>query len=462
MRLYPEPRPSRRGRPRNDVPRSAKTKSVRLKSRPKFVSSGRMHITTREAMTCGRPRHKPLNAMPRTTMPREPGSKALWPRDLTSVPRPMAPSEPRSHVPRPAEKHRPIHHPSDHTGRPRNHPATTVLITTRPDCPADRPDRPSERRGRPEAVFEAQSAQFKPKAGADLARLGFFHIKVLTRQCRSKVNNAMQHHVSTASRQHRDSIGIAAHHRAGEKTLKKVNQGSKMGLPPDDPNTGLQSELGADGNPIVHPVEVDATNGHQQALTSRRTATRPKVAKLHRDLNAISSKVHGATSSTPDYTEILADTQKIGDSKTVTSISSMEEASIPSRRCLQNRYHLKNARPQPVSSKHDPEKTSVVKARPQPVSSKHDPEKTSVAKARPQPVSSKHDPVKTIVAEARPQPVSSKHDPEKTSVAKAQLMAGLDCLKFSQFINPTNELQVHSRVVVGVEHEEEVFSLNTL
>ncbi|CAA7034278.1 unnamed protein product [Microthlaspi erraticum] len=42
-----------------------------------------------------------------------------------------------------------------------------------------------------------------------------------------------------------------------------------------------------------------------------------------------------------------------------------------------------------------------------------------------------------------------------------KLMAGLDCLKFSQFINPTNELQVHSRVVVGVEHEEEVFSLNT-
>ncbi|CAA7015014.1 unnamed protein product [Microthlaspi erraticum] len=33
--------------------------------------------------------------------------------------------------------------------------------------------RPSERRGRPEAVFEAQSAQFKPKAGADLARLAF-------------------------------------------------------------------------------------------------------------------------------------------------------------------------------------------------------------------------------------------------------------------------------------------------
>ncbi|CAA7015295.1 unnamed protein product [Microthlaspi erraticum] len=429
--------------------------SVRLKSRPKFASGRSHHDPGNNAR--GRPSHN-HSATPRTTMPasREQSLAAAQPSRTTADASVRAGSRPTSGRetstnPPPVRPHRPTEKSSGHDRSDRHDPMS-----------GRRPDRPSERRGRPEAVFEAQSAQFKPKAGADLARLGFFHIKVLTRQCRSKVNNAMQHHVSTASRQHRDSIGIAAHHRAGEKTLKKVNQGSKMGLPPDDPNTGLQSELGADGNPIVHPVEVDATNGHQQALTSRRTATRPKVAKLHRDLNAISSKVHGATSSTPDYTEILADTQKIGDSKTVTSISSMEEASIPSRRCLQNRYHLKNARPQPVSSKHDPEKTSVVKARPQPVSSKHDPEKTSVAKARPQPVSSKHDPVKTIVAEARPQPVSSKHDPEKTSVAKAQLMAGLDCLKFSQFINPTNELQVHSRVVVGVEHEEEVFSLNTL
>ncbi|CAA7059719.1 unnamed protein product [Microthlaspi erraticum] len=75
-------------------------------------------------------------------------------------------------VPRPAEK------PSAKSSsvRPRRptmkHPATTVPTRPRPDCPADRPDRPSERRGRPEAVFEAQSAQFKPKAGADLARLG--------------------------------------------------------------------------------------------------------------------------------------------------------------------------------------------------------------------------------------------------------------------------------------------------
>ncbi|CAA7048590.1 unnamed protein product [Microthlaspi erraticum] len=55
-----------------------------------------------------------------------------------------------------------------------------------------------------------------------------------------------------------------------------------------------------------------------------------------------SSKVHGATSSTPDNTEILAEKQKIGDSKTVTSVSSMAETSPSSRRCLQNRHHLKN------------------------------------------------------------------------------------------------------------------------
>ncbi|CAA7021243.1 unnamed protein product [Microthlaspi erraticum] len=47
----------------------------------------------------------------------------------------------------------------------------------RPDCPADRPDRLSECCGRPEAVFEVQSAQFKPKAGADLARLARHHEK---------------------------------------------------------------------------------------------------------------------------------------------------------------------------------------------------------------------------------------------------------------------------------------------
>ncbi|CAA7034292.1 unnamed protein product [Microthlaspi erraticum] len=78
-------------------------------------------------------------------------------------------------------------------GRKKAHvrPRTIGQIPIRPTTPADRHNirprpfrldqdptvRPSERRGRPEAVFEAQSAQFKPKAGADLARLGLaaFH-----------------------------------------------------------------------------------------------------------------------------------------------------------------------------------------------------------------------------------------------------------------------------------------------
>ncbi|CAA7034305.1 unnamed protein product [Microthlaspi erraticum] len=160
-------RPNRTaGWPRNDVPRSAKTISVRLKSRPK--SNPADHVTTRETSR-GRPSHN-LHATPRTTMPREPGSKASRPRNLLTY-HGRCPSEPgrTSHV-RP-RNHRPI--PSVRPRRPTvNHPATTVPTRPRPDCPADRPDRPSERRGRPEAVFEAQSAQFKPKAGADLARLG--------------------------------------------------------------------------------------------------------------------------------------------------------------------------------------------------------------------------------------------------------------------------------------------------
>ncbi|CAA7016293.1 unnamed protein product [Microthlaspi erraticum] len=149
-----------------------------------------------------------------------------------------------------------------------------------------------------------------------------------------------------------------------------------MAPPADDPSTRLQSQLGADGNPIVHPVEVDATNGHVNpppppvpdveapvttaALTAAmqgfaaqiaaemqaqqqkyndkidslhvtsdgRTATR-QVAKLRRNLDAINSKVHSATSSTPDNTGILTETQKIGDSKTVTSISSLAETPPP-------------------------------------------------------------------------------------------------------------------------------------
>ncbi|CAA7020248.1 unnamed protein product [Microthlaspi erraticum] len=143
--------------------------SVRLKSRPKSKPSA--DHATRPGKHCPAVGQAKRHATPRTTMPREPGNKPRG-RATFRVPRPMHPSEPgrTSHV-RP-RNHRPnlIRRPSRPTMK---HPATTVPTRPRPDCPADRPDRPSERRGRPEAVFEAQSAQFKPKAGADLARLAF-------------------------------------------------------------------------------------------------------------------------------------------------------------------------------------------------------------------------------------------------------------------------------------------------
>ncbi|CAA7062277.1 unnamed protein product [Microthlaspi erraticum] len=138
-RLYresaPKPRsPAGRG---THVPRSAKTVSVRLKSRPKSKTA--RPIT----------QHDPGNIVPRSAkshptpaahdQPREPGNKASRPRN-PRVPRPMHPSEPGKNVPRPAEK------PSakSQSARPRrptvNHPATTVPTRPRPDCPADRPD----------------------------------------------------------------------------------------------------------------------------------------------------------------------------------------------------------------------------------------------------------------------------------------------------------------------------------
>ncbi|CAA7027488.1 unnamed protein product [Microthlaspi erraticum] len=136
--------------------------SVRLKSRPKFN-----HPAERI--------HDPGNNVPRSAKPRtshtahdraRAGKNASRPRNLTRTTADVRPSRENVRV------------------RPRN--IGQILI--RPTTTADREtsghdrsdstndpisDRPSERRGRPEAVFEAQSAQFKPKAGADLARLAF-------------------------------------------------------------------------------------------------------------------------------------------------------------------------------------------------------------------------------------------------------------------------------------------------
>ncbi|CAA7046320.1 unnamed protein product [Microthlaspi erraticum] len=110
--------------------------------RPKFDSSGRSRITTRETMSRGRPT-TPLTTAAHDHAARA-GKQRLAAARRNSRTTADAPSEPGSHVPRPAEKHRPILHPSDHAGRPRNHPATTVPIdhdpTVRPTVPTDRPN----------------------------------------------------------------------------------------------------------------------------------------------------------------------------------------------------------------------------------------------------------------------------------------------------------------------------------
>ncbi|CAA7056596.1 unnamed protein product [Microthlaspi erraticum] len=133
--------------------------SVRLKSRPKFQTTGRSRITTRETLSRGRPSQR-STAHDRARA----GNKASRPRNLR-VPRPMHPSEPGKNVPRPAENHRPNLIRST-TPADRESIRPTVPTRPRPDCPADRPARPSQRRGRPEALFEAHlcfQARLNPK-----------------------------------------------------------------------------------------------------------------------------------------------------------------------------------------------------------------------------------------------------------------------------------------------------------
>ncbi|CAA7052889.1 unnamed protein product [Microthlaspi erraticum] len=170
-RPYRESAPTAQtGWPRNECSALGQTMSVRLKSRPKSKPLGRSRITTRETQPAvGQP--QPATPQPRTTKAREPG---VTPRGRATphVPartlRPTRETMPASGRRFPSANS----YPPDHAGRRHNIRPRPFRLGQRPDCPADRPDRPSERRGRPEAVFEAQSAQFKPKAGADLARLG--------------------------------------------------------------------------------------------------------------------------------------------------------------------------------------------------------------------------------------------------------------------------------------------------
>ncbi|CAA7045146.1 unnamed protein product [Microthlaspi erraticum] len=156
-------RPAGRG---TNVPRSAKT------VRPTEVSA---KVPSHRPIT----HHDPGNIVPRSAKQRHatPRTTKRASRETSLaaaqlVPRTTADASVRAgkNVPRPAEK------PSAkfiRPTKPADRETSGPTVPTRPKTRlSGRPSRrPSERRGRPEAVFEAQSAQFKPKAGADLARL---------------------------------------------------------------------------------------------------------------------------------------------------------------------------------------------------------------------------------------------------------------------------------------------------
>ncbi|CAA7018847.1 unnamed protein product [Microthlaspi erraticum] len=122
-----------------NVPRSAKTVSVRLKSRPKSKPSA--DHATRPGKHCPAVGQAQRHATPRTTSARA-GKQASRPRNFR-VPRPMHPSEPgrTSHV-RP-RNHRPnlsADQPADHeTIRP-DRSDSAQDPTVRPIVPTDRPN----------------------------------------------------------------------------------------------------------------------------------------------------------------------------------------------------------------------------------------------------------------------------------------------------------------------------------
>ncbi|CAA7017824.1 unnamed protein product [Microthlaspi erraticum] len=128
------------GWPRNDVPRSAKV-SVRLKSRPKFKPTGRSRNTTRETLSRGRPSHN-RHATPRTTMPREPGTKPRGRATLAYHGRCIRPSRERTSHVRP-RNHRPNLSPTTPADREIIRPRPFRLgqdPTVRPIVPTDRPN----------------------------------------------------------------------------------------------------------------------------------------------------------------------------------------------------------------------------------------------------------------------------------------------------------------------------------
>ncbi|CAA7036807.1 unnamed protein product [Microthlaspi erraticum] len=154
-RISAQPRsPAGRG---TNVPRSAKTVSVRLKSRPK-------------SKPLGRSQHDPGNIVPRSAKPNvtphahdQSARAGNKPRGRATLSRTTADASVRAgkNVPRPAENFIGQIHPLDH-GRPRIRPTPTVPTrpTTRLSGRSSRTTVPTPRSTR--SPFEAQTYVFKP------------------------------------------------------------------------------------------------------------------------------------------------------------------------------------------------------------------------------------------------------------------------------------------------------------
>ncbi|CAA7039957.1 unnamed protein product [Microthlaspi erraticum] len=157
-RISAQPRsPAGRG---TNVPRSAKTVSVRLKSRPKSKPPAD-HASRPGKHARGRPsKLTPRRARPSARAGNKPRGRAT-----VRVPRPMHPSEPGKNVPRPAENSAKSHplRPRRPTVNPSGHDRSDSA-TTRLSGRSSR--RPSQRRGRPEALLKPNlyfQARLNPK-----------------------------------------------------------------------------------------------------------------------------------------------------------------------------------------------------------------------------------------------------------------------------------------------------------
>ncbi|CAA7039415.1 unnamed protein product [Microthlaspi erraticum] len=122
--------------------------------RPSVQSHGRSSRPGKHVPRSAKPRHEPRT----TSRASREASLAAAQLSRTTA---DAPSEPGKR-PTSGREHRPNLHPSDHSGRPRIHPATTVPTRPTTRCPADRPDRPSNAAVDPKPVLKPVSLFSSP------------------------------------------------------------------------------------------------------------------------------------------------------------------------------------------------------------------------------------------------------------------------------------------------------------